>query len=125
MGSRKVSVPVVELYNIKELQGMEFEVLVEQYKSAKYNKETEEAEQKQIGVELLALMTAVDQTRVGVGGYVAMRIPGRSGGRLNEHKLVEAGVDPDVIAKCWDGGKEYEYVQIRKRGEEDKYEDRH
>lgn len=118
MGHSKVTIPAVELASVPALVEAKFDELMEQYVNNKVLAETAEAERKRIGQELNALLTATGQTKIGHCEYVALKCNGRSGARLDERKLLEKGVDPEIIKECWAGGTSYTYVQVILRKEE-------
>lgn len=120
MGKREVA-PVVELADIKQLDNTGFLGMVLEYRTNHLKQKSAEAAKERLSPDIHALMIATKQMKVGVEDVVAVVCNGRSGAKLDVHKLIEKGVDPDVIEACWEGGKVYQYVQVRARGEEDKY----
>ncbi len=116
MGNREVK-PIVEIENTP-LAAIQLEIaqLVQKYLEAKGHEELAVAVKKDVGQELQAFVVIAGTDKVGVNSeYYIHRMRGASGGKLSETKLMERGVDPDIISECWEGGKEYWYVQIRKR----------
>lgn len=111
------SKPVVEMSDIPVLEGAGFGLLVETYREFKEEEERYKAAKEKVGVDIRALLIATGQVNVGCGAYVAVLASGKTGSKLSETKLMEKGVDPEVVEACREGGREYQYVQVRARKE--------
>lgn len=67
-----------------------------------------------IGEELVAQMCAAGVTEYPTDEYVARLRTGRTASSISELRLVERGVDAQVIADSRVEGREYVFVEIRK-----------
>jgi hypothetical protein len=79
-----------------------------------------EKELRDLNWDITSLMLALgmesgDKVQVPDCGDVVL-IQGSTASKLSESKLVEKGVDPDVIMACKEPGTQYWYVQVKKGG---------
>lgn len=99
-----------------DLSGETMDDLISASRAAKEFVEIIEAVRKRIGGELMSRMCLEGETEhpTSDGQWVCQLLVGRTGAKLSETRLLEAGVSADVIANSREGGKEYSYVQIKR-----------
>lgn len=114
--SKKVERKVVDVDTLASSAKKALAVWIDKYRAAK----TAETLAQQTKAEASAAITEVMKTakvwttkaRVDAWGTSVMRMDGVKK-TLSASKLLEAGVDPAIIAKCWDESQ-YSYVLIGK-----------
>jgi hypothetical protein len=112
----KPSDPDFEWVDRPELVQLEFDAMVERRVELKRVVDEAEKELAELNPQIEAALVLVDATKVGIGNHVVHRIKGQTAGKVNTRKLVERGVDPDLVADCTDPGREYWYIQVKPRG---------
>jgi len=87
--------------------------------------ETNEKLRKDTDALLQGMMADIGYNRInlpGDGKLVVKECRGRSGSTVSVPKLLEQGVDPDVIRKATVPGKAYYYVKVEERTEKEQEE---
>lgn len=112
--------PAPEWNTFPDLVEAEFDVLVNQYRQAHTDETAAKKVKDELKGDIQALLIGVGQGSLRVGELQAVICHGRSGtsidAELLSRKLVELGVDADVVAQAVEesttGGKSYDYIQV-------------
>lgn len=76
-----------------------------------------ESRKEELKLEIEAIRLACQEEAISGDFFVVERVKSHSPKKLSADKLVEHGVELDVIDECYVGGTEYEYTQVRLRQE--------
>lgn len=72
-----------------------------------------EKRKKELGSEITALLEAVGHNSIQHDDWVCIRARGRSASSISPEKLLEKGIESDIITACTVEGKVYFYAQVK------------
>lgn len=117
MPKPKVMPVIPEYTDFPILEELGFKELVERRRGWDVQEKEAKAGKEATGTEIQMYLTVAGIKHAKVGTLVALIGSGKTARTLSPQKLIEMGVDPDVIKQCWVGGRSYTYGQVRAPGE--------
>jgi hypothetical protein len=96
-----------------DLQAMEFDALITEYRRAHDAEEWGKATKKSLSPQIQAALLIVGQKSVKVNNMTALVSNGSTAERIDANKLLLAGVSADIIKACTIPGTRYTYAQVR------------